>query len=93
MLVCLICCAAFHFCTLEEYYTGGLFLGPCNGITDGSVGIIVTFIIMGFAGNDFWVTRIGGDDFPRIVDWGVTFFSAVNTGIVFIALKNIFVHQ
>ena len=85
MLVCILVCASFHFCTLEEYYTGGLFLGPCNGITDGSVGIISTFIAMGIFGNDFLVTRVGGDGMPRIVDYGITLFSLINFGIVLIA--------
>jgi len=53
-----MCCASFHFCTLEEYYTGGLFLGPLNGVTDGSVAIIILFFIMGFTGNGFWTEII-----------------------------------
>ena len=47
-------CASFHFSTLEEYYTGGLFLGPFNGVTDGSAAVYMTFIFMTIAGNDFW---------------------------------------
>lgn len=51
-------CASFHFSTLEEYYTGGLFLGPLNGISDGSLGIIGLFSLMGIFGNGFWNTVI-----------------------------------
>jgi hypothetical protein len=48
---------SFHFCTLEEYYIGGLFLGPFNGVTDGSAGIIGIFIATGITGNAFWATQ------------------------------------
>jgi ethanolaminephosphotransferase len=47
-------CASFHFSTLEEYYTGGLFLPPCNGVTDGSAAVFLVFILMAIVGNDFW---------------------------------------
>lgn len=40
----------FYFATMEEYYTGGLFLGPGNGITDGSVVLIALFIYCGAFG-------------------------------------------
>jgi len=53
--VIFLSCAAFHFCTLEEYYTGGLFLGDINGITEGSFLIFGIFILMGIKGNDFWL--------------------------------------
>ena len=70
-MLCLIgimmSCASFHFCTLEEYYTGGLYLGPFNGVTDGSVGVIFMFLLMGFAGNDFWAAEIFGPS-GRLVD-------------------------
>lgn len=48
---------SFHFCTLEEYYIGGLFLGPLNGVTDGSALIIAIFLATGIAGNEFWTTQ------------------------------------
>jgi ethanolaminephosphotransferase len=50
----LTCCsgaASFHFSTLEEYYTGGLFLGICNGVSDGSFLIIFLYLVMGCFGN------------------------------------------
>jgi hypothetical protein len=48
--------SSFHFSTLEEYYTGGLFLGPGNGISDGSFGVISIFIVLGLYGNE-WVLQ------------------------------------
>lgn len=42
--------APFYFATMEEYYTGGLFLGPGNGITDGSIIIIGLFMYCGVVG-------------------------------------------
>jgi len=47
-------CASFHFSTLEEYYTGSLMLGPGNGVSDGSFGVISMMIVMSVIGNDFW---------------------------------------
>ena len=49
---------AFHFSTLEEYYTGGMFIGPGNAVSDGSVGIIILYCIMGFTGNDLFLHTI-----------------------------------
>ena len=37
---------------IEEYYTGGLFLGPFNGVSDGSVVLYTFFIIGDFLGNE-----------------------------------------
>lgn len=48
--------SAFHFTTLEEYYSGMLYLGPLNGISDGSFFIIVASFISGLFGNNFWAT-------------------------------------
>jgi len=49
---------SFHFSTLEEYYIGGLFLGPFNGVTDGSALIISIFLLSGITGNDIWLTQV-----------------------------------
>ena len=46
--------SSFHFSTLEEYYIGGLFLRPGNGVSDGSLMIFSVFIYCGIYGND-WV--------------------------------------
>lgn len=55
---------SFHFSTLEEYYTGGLFLGIGNGVTDGSVLIIAIFLASGIFGNQIFDTKmaIGSGD-------------------------------
>ena len=66
LIAVMVTCASFHFCTLEEYYTGGLFLGPFNGVTDGSVGIILLFLLMSLTGNQFWAGTIG--ESVRLVD-------------------------
>jgi hypothetical protein len=50
--------AAFHFTTLEEYYCGTLYLGKCNGVTDGSFIIVVACFITGCVGNNFWATPV-----------------------------------
>lgn len=44
-------CQSFYFATLVEYYTGGLFLGLGNGVTDGSVPLIAIFFFSGIVGN------------------------------------------
>lgn len=44
--------------TLEEYYVGGLFLGPGNGVTDGSLPLIIIFALAGYKGNDIYKTTI-----------------------------------
>ena len=52
MLTLLASTQAFYFSTLEEYYTGGLYLGIGNGVTDGSALIIGLFIYCGIYGNE-----------------------------------------
>lgn len=43
---------AFHFSTLEEYYLGILELPPLNGVSDGSIIIILYYIGCGIVGNE-----------------------------------------
>ena len=52
----------FYFATLEEYYSGGLFLPVCNGVTDGSVPLIGVYFFTAYVGNDWWrgVLDVGG---------------------------------
>lgn len=50
--------ACFHFATLEEYYVGILRLPVCNGVSDGSVMMIILFIATGIFGNDFWAKGV-----------------------------------
>lgn len=49
---------SFHFSTLEEYYTGGLFLGIGNGVTDGSIVLIGMFIFCGVAGTEVFKNTV-----------------------------------
>jgi hypothetical protein len=42
---------AFYFTILEEYYTGGLYLGYINGVTDGSIVMVGLFTYLGLFGN------------------------------------------
>lgn len=49
---------AFHFATLEEYYSGGLYLGVGNGVTDGSVGLIAIFLYCGIAGTEVFKNTV-----------------------------------
>ena len=44
--------STFYYTMIEEYYTGGLFLGPFNGVSDGSVILYTFFIIGAFLGNE-----------------------------------------
>ena len=46
--------AAFHFTTLEEYYVGTLKLPVCNAVSDGSLLIILMYLVTGILGNEFW---------------------------------------
>lgn len=52
---------SFHFSTIEEYYTGGLDLGPGNGVSDGTAFVCGIFIIMGIFGNDWMLEPIFGE--------------------------------
>ena len=68
--------SGFHFSTLEEFYTGGLFLGPGNGITDGSVPVLVVFILTGCIGNSWFLTKVAGD-----VTWKDVFVYYIGTTV------------
>ena len=49
--------AGFHFATLEEYYLGTLRLPPLNAVSDGSVVMIILYIVTGCIGNNCWATN------------------------------------
>ena len=50
---------AFYFSILEEYYTGGMFLGVINGVTDGSVAMILVYCYMGlFQDNNIFYQNV-----------------------------------
>jgi ethanolaminephosphotransferase len=44
----------FHFTTLEEYYLGTLKLPMFNGVSDGSLILIILMIFTGAIGNTWW---------------------------------------
>mmetsp|Transcript_9729 Transcript_9729/g.14816 ORF Transcript_9729/g.14816 Transcript_9729/m.14816 type:complete len:122 (+) Transcript_9729:557-922(+) len=100
-MLTLLCCgsalASFHFSTLEEYYTGGLFLGPFNGISDGSVAIYGIFLTMFLFSNNFWtwevIERNDPNDTIRVVDLAIYATIIGQAGIVLLCFKNIFAHQ
>ena len=50
--------AAFHFSTLEEYYVGTLKLPICNAVSDGSLILILMYLVTGILGNGIWVITI-----------------------------------
>jgi ethanolaminephosphotransferase len=67
---------SFHFSTLEEYYIGGLYLGPLNGVTDGSALIIGIFFLSGIIGNEIWLTHVtlpgmGPMRISQVLAWGI----------------------
>lgn len=49
---------SFYFCTLEEFYIGGLFLGVGNGVTDGSLILISLYIFTGIKGQEWWLQML-----------------------------------
>jgi hypothetical protein len=81
--------SSFHFSTLEEYYTGGLFLGPGNGISDGSAGVIGIFLALGFFGNDWVLKPINGPGTMIIAKVLILFVAFSNFCIVLLCLKGI----
>lgn len=73
-------CAAFHFSTLEEYYTGGLFLGPLNGISDGSLGVILANIFVALFGNEMFALKVS--DSMRVIDYVIYPATIASLGVV-----------
>ena len=57
-LVVIMAMAAFHFTTLEEYYVGTLKLPICNAVSDGSLVIILMYLVTGILGNTFWTIQV-----------------------------------
>jgi hypothetical protein len=56
MMICIY--SAFHFVTLEEYYSGYLYLPIFNGVSDGSIAIVALSFATGFVGNNIWATPL-----------------------------------
>jgi ethanolaminephosphotransferase len=52
----LLSCMPFYFATLEEYYVGALYLPVFNGITDGSIPLILINFAVGIMGSE-WFTQ------------------------------------
>ena len=68
-----------------------MFLGPFNGVTDGSGGIIGIFIFMGIVGNDFWVNQAFGT--WRINDIVIASLLVGQIIIIGLCFKSVFDHQ
>lgn len=89
-------CASFHFSTMEEYYTGGLYLGYFNGITDGSAIYYFGMFLMAIAGNGFWRWPVANSGTPSeilLIDLIVFLNVIVQTVTVIMCLKTMFDHQ
>ena len=80
--------SAFHFATLEEYYTGTLYLPPLNGVSDGSFAIIIATIITGSLGNNFWLIPICDGTWLQIN--GVEFLTLGQIFAIVIGVGNFF---
>jgi len=74
---------------LEEYYTGGLFLGPGNGISDGSFGVISVFIILGIYGNEWVLQPAFGKGSMKISEVLIYFVAFSNLIIVLLCIKGV----
>ena len=74
---------SFHFSTLEEYYTGTLYLGPGNGVSDGTAFVVGIYVIMGIFGND-WMLK----SFIGHITYGEVIFGAVGLLAVFTVILN-----
>ena len=91
-LICFtLALSSFHFSTLEEYYTRGLFLGPGNGVTDGSAIIVTIFIVMGVTGNE-WLLNCPFEG-VRNADVILMSVSLINIGVILLCFKGILDHQ
>ena len=58
LLIILMVSMPFYFTTLEEYYTGGLFLPIINGVSDGSIAYVLICLATGIVGSSFWATEL-----------------------------------
>lgn len=92
--------AIFHFCTLEEYYVGGLFLPFGNPISDGSLLYFITMAVPAIMGNDIFVAECFAANFfyegsPRLtaVDLIIPFSVTVQTFTVIASIRKIIEHK
>jgi len=58
--------AGFHFTTLEEYYLGTLALPVCNAVSDGSVLLVLFYLITAGIGNDTWAITVADGTWMNI---------------------------
>ncbi len=83
--------SSFHWSTLEEYYIGGLFLGPGNGVSDGSAFIFSIHVFMGIFGNAWTKNKVVGDlQWCEIFAYGIALSNMI---IVFLCIKGIVAHS
>mmetsp|Transcript_32291 Transcript_32291/g.49440 ORF Transcript_32291/g.49440 Transcript_32291/m.49440 type:complete len:168 (+) Transcript_32291:672-1175(+) len=90
---------SFHFSTLEEYYTGGLFLGVGNAVTDGSFIIFTLYFILGAYGRDTYLQPMVSESelwegSPEITRLAGLMFMVISIQWVttFLCFKKIFSH-
>lgn len=82
--------SSFHFTTLEEYYTGILYLGPGNGVSDGcAVILIANLVTICIGSNNYWATPVF-DITPYITINGVTVITLGQIAALSIGVLNCF---
>lgn len=92
--------AVFHFCTLEEYYVGGLFLPLGNAITDGSILYFAVMILLAICGNHIMVVECFSKDKlyqgsppVTVIALVIAFAVVVQLFTVGASISNIFKHK
>jgi len=50
--------SSFYWVTIEHYYTGTLIMPPLNGVSDGSIPIVLLSIYTAYTGNNWWATPV-----------------------------------
>jgi len=93
-------CAIFYFCTLQEYYQGGLFLPLGNAVSDGAVITIICLLIPVFFGSDFWITEVIAADALWMGSISLSIINLLTLGTIifsvftlFQSFREIFVHK
>jgi hypothetical protein len=79
--------SAFHFITLEEYYSGVLYLGPFNGVSDGLMIVLGLTTTCIFTGNNFLATPMYDISWMRVE--GCQILTAGQIGCLIIGVTNI----
>ena len=81
--------AAFHFTTLEEFYVGTLALPVCNAVSDGSILIIILYLVTGITGNEIWATEIVDGSWMNIK--GITELTLGQIVVTVMCLTSVFI--